>query len=52
MTQGFLTYKTVGSCGALHYTREPRERIQFDKEGQKFGLRYTVAVEHRCQVDC
>lgn len=42
--------KTVAS-GALHCAKESEEGIQFEEEGQGFGLGYTVDVKHRCQVD-
>lgn len=42
--------KTVAS-GALHCAKESEEGIQFEKEGQGFGLGYTVDVKHKCQVD-
>ena len=34
---------------ALHCAENP-ERVQFEEEGQEFGLGYPVVVEHRCQV--
>ena len=43
-----LTYATEDS-GALHCAENP-ERVQFEEEGQEFGLGYPVVVEHRCQV--
>lgn len=42
--------ETVDS-GALHCAKESEEGIQFEEEGQGFGLGYTVDVKHRCQVD-
>ena len=33
---------------ALHCAENP-ERMQFEDEGQEFGLGYPVVVEHRCQ---
>lgn len=42
-----LTYATEDS-GALHCAENP-ERMQFEEEGQEFGLGYPVVVEHRCQ---
>ena len=49
VTPGFLTYKTVDSV-ALRCAENP-ERLQFEEEGQEFGLGYIVDVEHRYQVD-
>ena len=43
-----LTYATEGS-GALHCAENP-ERMQFEEEGQEFGLGYPVVVEHSWQV--
>lgn len=45
MTPGFFTYKRVDS-GALHCAKNPK-RMQFEEEGQEFGLGYTVDVEIR-----